>query len=48
MKRYKSQEGQTLIHESYDQLLLNWNVAHEQQQIMTSYGNTHVIIAVKR
>lgn len=45
MKRYKSQEGQALIHESYDQLLHSWSVAHEQQQIMTSYGNTHVIIA---
>lgn len=44
MNRYKSQAGQILIHESYDQLLSDWNVPHEQQDIMTSYGNTHVII----
>lgn len=45
MKRYKSQAGQVLIHESYDQLLNSWNIPYEQQEIRTSFGNTHVITA---
>lgn len=44
MKRYKSKEGQELIHETYDRLLDSWNVIHERQNILTSYGSTHVII----
>lgn len=45
MQRYKTKDGQTLIHESYDKLLDNWNVAYEQQNIMTSYGSTHIVTA---
>lgn len=37
MKRYKSKEGQELIHETYDRLLDSWNVIHERQDILTSY-----------
>jgi len=45
MNRYKSKVGQDLIHESYDKLLDTWNVVVEQQDIITSYGSTHVITA---
>ncbi|OAB38385.1 alpha/beta fold hydrolase [Paenibacillus glacialis] len=43
MNRYKTKGGQNLIYESYDKLLDTWNVAVQQQDIITSYGSTHVI-----
>lgn len=45
MKRYKTVEGKELISESYDKLLGTWMVEHEQQDIPTSFGTTHVITA---
>ena len=45
MKRYKSSEGQHLIHESYNRLLAQWDVIYEEKDIVTSYGSTHLILA---
>ncbi|MFZ4193221.1 alpha/beta fold hydrolase [Paenibacillus sp. NPDC058898] len=45
MKRFKSDNGQKLIYESYDRLLAGWAVPYESHNISTSYGITHVITA---
>ncbi|CAH8710804.1 alpha/beta hydrolase [Paenibacillus thiaminolyticus] len=45
MRRYKTKVGQQLIYESYERLLASWNVAWAEQDIMTTYGTTHVITA---
>lgn len=44
-RRYKTQNGQRLIYESYDRLLAGWTVPLEQQQVHTTYGSTHIITA---
>ncbi|WCF10498.1 hypothetical protein NDS46_11910 [Paenibacillus thiaminolyticus] len=43
MRRYKTKVGQQLIYASYERLLASWNVAWAEQDIMTTYGTTHVI-----
>ncbi|OIB02429.1 alpha/beta hydrolase [Paenibacillus sp. LC231] len=45
MKRFKSDNGQKLVYESYDRLMAGWTVPYEQHHISTSYGMTHVITA---
>ncbi|WCR28869.1 hypothetical protein L3476_09170 [Paenibacillus thiaminolyticus] len=45
MRRYKTKVGQQLIYESCERLLASWNVAWAEQDIMTTYGTTHVITA---
>ncbi|MFE0556987.1 alpha/beta fold hydrolase [Paenibacillus sp. NPDC058910] len=45
LKRFKSDNGQKLIYESYDRLLAGWAVPYESHNISTSYGITHVITA---
>ena len=45
MKRYKSEEGRRLIHESYDRLLNGWNVPYKEVDVSTHYGITHIITA---
>lgn len=45
MKRYKSEEGRRLIHESYDRLLNGWNVPYKEVDVSTQYGITHIITA---
>lgn len=45
MRRYKSEDGQKLIYESYDRLLADWKAEHTQQRIPTTYGDTHIITA---
>ncbi|URN93752.1 MAG: alpha/beta hydrolase [Candidatus Pristimantibacillus lignocellulolyticus] len=48
MKRYKSSEGQQLIFDSYDRLLVDWDVVYEEMDIQTSYGSTHIVTAGSR
>ncbi|MCR8656633.1 alpha/beta fold hydrolase [Paenibacillus endoradicis] len=43
MQRYKSSEAQKLIYQSYDRLLVDWQVPYEEKDIPTSYGSTHLI-----
>ncbi|MEJ9216851.1 alpha/beta hydrolase [Paenibacillus glucanolyticus] len=43
--RYKTENGQRLIYESYDRLLAGLSVPLEQQNIPTTYGITHIITA---
>lgn len=45
MQRYKTQLGQKLIYESYEKLLVIWNVAYEEKDVATTYGSTHIITA---
>ncbi|MBD8497301.1 alpha/beta fold hydrolase [Paenibacillus arenosi] len=45
MQRYKSSTGKQLIYESYDRLLLAWNVDYVERTIQTSFGHTHIITA---
>ncbi|RAI84434.1 pimeloyl-ACP methyl ester carboxylesterase [Paenibacillus pabuli] len=45
MQRYRTKEGQDLIYESYEKLLTTWNVVHEQIDIISSFGSTHIITA---
>ncbi|MEW6172915.1 MAG: alpha/beta hydrolase [Bacillota bacterium] len=44
-ERFKSPEGQRLLHESYDRLLELWGVDKEEMDFETRYGMTHVITA---
>jgi len=45
MRRYKSEAGRELIYHSYEKLLEDWNIEYVEQDIMTSYGSTHVVTA---
>ncbi len=43
MKVYRSAKAEKAILDTYDQLLVMWNVAKVERDIPTSYGSTHVI-----
>ncbi|MBD7969263.1 alpha/beta fold hydrolase [Paenibacillus gallinarum] len=45
MKRYKSTSGRQLIYDSYNTLLKSWKTDFEEKDIVTSYGQTHIIVA---
>lgn len=45
MRVYKSEKGKRWIYESYDRLLLAWDVPIQEREIESSYGTTHVIEA---
>ncbi len=42
---FKSEEGRIALMEFYDKMLSFWPVAHEERDIATRYGITHVITA---
>lgn len=43
MKVYKSSKMRQKIRKSYDILLEKWKVAYTEQDVVTSYGMTHII-----
>lgn len=45
MKRFKETSGMHLIYDSYDSLLKTWGTVFEEQDIETSYGQTHIIVS---
>lgn len=44
MKVYKSAKAQKQIRDTYDRLLVMWNVETQEKDISTTYGTTHVIL----
>lgn len=48
IKKYKKEEGKSLIYKSYDKLLESWGVTKEELDIQTTYGLTHIITAGNR
>ncbi|GGF97721.1 hypothetical protein GCM10010912_48040 [Paenibacillus albidus] len=46
--RFKSQEGKHVLYDSYQKLLAGWDVAVEEADIPTTWGETHVITAGSR
>ena len=44
MKVYKNAKARDRVLDTYDKLLAMWNVAIEEQDIVTTYGSTHVIM----
>lgn len=44
MKVYRSEKYGKQILDTYDQLLLMWNVDKEERDVITTYGSTHAIV----
>ena len=44
MKVFKSKKAEKLVLDTYNQLLVMWDVDIEERDISTSYGSTHVVL----
>jgi len=45
LNRYRSLAGRRVVLDTYDQLLREWGVETEEEDVMTPYGSTHLVLA---